>query len=279
MQGSALGKAVISVGALLLFADLDEPPAMAAANCEQYARDAVAANAQNISLGCRFGESRWSSNYNGHFQWCVGARQSSVDSEAGARAADLGRCRECTQYARMAVAANQTNLAKACRFVGPQWSSDYGGHYNWCWNLKTRGALGSETGNRDNQLRQCAAAAGRRTECDQYARTAISQFGAYRQKNCGPLTGRWGDNYQNHYGWCVAVTSADAQRETAARNTELMRCGATQPPGGTTPPGGQQPFCAASCDQCTAAKMRCQSAITGACPPTFEQTQRNYQCY
>jgi len=63
------------------------------------------------------------------------------------------------------------------------------------------------------------------SRCEQYAQNAVAEHQQNLQNQCGFTGPRWSSDFQGHYGWCLAVSSADAQRETAERNNELMRCG------------------------------------------------------
>ncbi len=201
--------------------------------CSNYTREALVAQQKNLANRCGLTGARWDSNFQNHFRWCMQARRDSVEQEARHRNFDASKCEECTTYTRAAIASNEQNLKNACGFKGATWSSDYGHHFNWCWNLETRQALAGETRKRFDLLNQCQNSANRKAECDQYAKTAMAQFAQYRQRNCGKLTGQWGGDYQNHYGWCLSVSSEQARRETEDRNNQLAKCGASQTPPST----------------------------------------------
>jgi hypothetical protein len=200
--------------------------------CARYADDAVAAQERNLASGCNLTGARWSADRNGHFRWCMGARRESVNREAQFRNFDVGKCEQCVQYAQKAVAAQGENLAKDCRLTGPAWSENFAAHYRWCWNLETRGALGSEEAARASLLRHCAAATvERRADCERYALSAVGQYGEYKQHGCGRSGERWHDNYQNHYGWCLAVQPAEMIAHQKSREEELTRCRGARDPG------------------------------------------------
>lgn len=60
----------------------------------------------------------------------------------------------CSQYARLAVAENEENLARGCGYGGSDWSSDYDSHLRWCMN-GNRAEAGKEHDRRMAQLAQC----------------------------------------------------------------------------------------------------------------------------
>jgi hypothetical protein len=60
--------------------------------CEQYARRAVSMNQENLNKNCRFTGARWTSDYQGHYNWCITAQRSVVDSETRAREGELKNC-------------------------------------------------------------------------------------------------------------------------------------------------------------------------------------------
>jgi len=60
--------------------------------CEQYARRAVSMNQENLNRNCRYTGARWTSDYQGHYNWCIKAPRSTVDSETRAREGELKNC-------------------------------------------------------------------------------------------------------------------------------------------------------------------------------------------
>jgi len=128
-------------------------------SCEEYARIAISQNDQNIRRYCGFAGPRWSSDYNGHYQWCVSVSWQTADAETNAREEQLRQCQDkqssCNEYARIAVRQNDQNIRRRCRFAGPRWSSDYNGHYQWCLGVPLEYA-DSENRAREEELRnQC----------------------------------------------------------------------------------------------------------------------------
>jgi len=129
-------------------------------SCDEYARIAVRQNDQNMRRNCGFTGTRWSSNYNEHYQWCLFVPLQTSDSEMKAREEELQhQCRDkqssCNEYARTAVAQNEQNIRRRCRFTGTRWSSNYNEHYQWCLSVPLESA-DSETRAREEELRhQC----------------------------------------------------------------------------------------------------------------------------
>ena len=199
--------------------------------CGNFAREAVEAQRKNVANGCNLSGPRWSSNRVGHYRWCMASQRSSVEQEARFRNFDAGKCEQCTIYARQAVESSEQNRRLSCGFTGPQWTSDYPGHYKWCWNLQTRASLTTETNNRANLLRQCQTSPALKSTCDSYAKLAIAQYNETRSRSsCNSVTGvgynkqRWHNNYQNHYGWCLAVPESQRSADQNARERELEKC-------------------------------------------------------
>jgi hypothetical protein len=130
------------------------------------------------------------------------------------------RGRTCDDYARMAVSQNEQNLRRQCGFTGSRWSSDYNAHYQWCTTVSGE-STDSEIRAREDELRQCRD---RRSSCDDYARTAVSQNEQNLRRRCGFAGSRWSSDYNAHYRWCTTVPWESADLETEAREDELRRC-------------------------------------------------------
>ena len=137
--------------------------------CAKYTDQALAANKENVEYRCNLSGARWSADRGGHFRWCMASRESSVEQEARHRNFDSRKCAQCTFYARAAVTAQQDNINQKCLFTGPEWSSDYGAHFRWCWNTNDRpefaeitgaGELSNERAKRWNAVAQCRALRG-----------------------------------------------------------------------------------------------------------------------
>jgi len=122
--------------------------------CKQYAKNAVVQNQQNMELACGFTGPAWSANYSHHYDWCMKVPRKQADDGTSQRADALtNQCAgaqpsqqppgggsssgpevRCDQYAKKAVEQNNENISKGCGFSGPEWSSDYTTHFNWCVN-------------------------------------------------------------------------------------------------------------------------------------------------
>jgi hypothetical protein len=130
--------------------------------CEKYAESAVDQSRQNSRRGCGYTGDRWNSNYQKHFKWCMSVDRETADSEAGARADDIGRCdsggrgnREfCRSYAQSAVQQNDRNDRRGCGYNGDRWHSNYQDHFRWCLDVEREEAE-SQTNSRDGDLRAC----------------------------------------------------------------------------------------------------------------------------
>jgi len=144
-----------------------------------------------------------------------------VNSWRGTRMCPVARCQK---YASTAVSQNQENLAKKCGFTGTSWSSDYKGHYDWCFTAP-QNLADSETRARADALKQCKPVqANRGPACQKYASTAVSQNQQNIAKKCGYGGGRWTPDHQGHYTWCLSVQQSVADSETQARADALKQC-------------------------------------------------------
>lgn len=202
-----------------------------------------------------------------------------------ARAADDATCRRYATNAALQYADGNSNR---CGFPnGPRWQPNTANHYNWCRSAPA-GWPESEEAIRNAYVRLCKHDQVA-INCQDYVRQSGIQIAKAKSANCQTdSTPRWTAAPDSHFAWCVSTNGSLAPTEIATRNHVIANClsgttGGTTPPGmgGTTPPGGQQqPFCAASCDECAAANMRCRSASADVCPTTsFEQRARTNQCY
>jgi hypothetical protein len=132
--------------------------------CRQYANTGVAQNNENIQRHCGFSGSRWVSDFNTHFNWCVTVAPGIADGETRARENDLARCRtqadparaRCEQYTRTAISQNDENVRRRCGYSGARWHGDHARHLEWClW--AGQNAADNETRIRVDDLRKCGA--------------------------------------------------------------------------------------------------------------------------
>ncbi len=153
-------KAIIIITALVVFSS-----ASATSNssfCRSYASTAVSQNNQNVNRGCGYSGNRWTNNYDGHYNWCMGVNRSTANSETNARRQGLNQCSSgggsnasfCRNYASTAVNQNNQNVSHGCGYSGARWSNDYNGHYNWCMGAG-RSTANYETNERRNGLQRC----------------------------------------------------------------------------------------------------------------------------
>jgi hypothetical protein len=60
--------------------------------CDIYSRIAIAQNELNLKHNCGFGGNRWQSDFDHHFNWCIGTSDSSPDFETSERQKLLNQC-------------------------------------------------------------------------------------------------------------------------------------------------------------------------------------------
>lgn len=60
--------------------------------CTQYARTAVNQHQININKKCGFDGPRWSTNYTGHYNWCLGVSENAAHQETQARNISIDNC-------------------------------------------------------------------------------------------------------------------------------------------------------------------------------------------
>ena len=132
------------------------------ARCEAYAKKAVEQNQENVALGCGWGEPVWSDDDRRHYEWCVGVPADASDNGTKQRELMLAACRntkdrptQCDAYAKSAIQDQKDNVAQGCGKQGPEWSTDYHWHYDWCPQVD---AAQSEAGSvlRKKALAECS---------------------------------------------------------------------------------------------------------------------------
>ena len=130
--------------------------------CGNYANAAIAAVQQEQQLGCGYNGGRWSTDYQAHYNACMGFDQGTIDNETNGRNQDLAACKAkqntaasaCQNYANAAINALHEEQQLGCGFSGPRWSADYQAHYNACigFNQATRD---NETNGRSQDIAAC----------------------------------------------------------------------------------------------------------------------------
>lgn len=83
--------------------------------CQQYANTAVNQHKLNISKGCGYEGRPWSSNYAGHYQWCLGASENDSHQETQARKILLDNCAVRSNNNRASSFPNLTGQWKCTR--------------------------------------------------------------------------------------------------------------------------------------------------------------------
>lgn len=206
------------------------PPDPNIERCNRYADEAMAA-IRKVGDRCSGGVmsgARWDPDRDAHFRWCMDTRPEHVTREQGLRNHDADKCVRCFDYMNEAERQTMENENRGCGFTGPQWTKDKAAHFRWCWNLESsyRGAPAGHTLERKAALKNCPTAE-KKKYCNTYADRAISQYHERRNlaKPCGEPKGvMWHANFQNHYGWCVAVSDADRARQELARWKDILQC-------------------------------------------------------
>lgn len=186
--------------------------------CRAYADQATSHQNANRARDCGFVGDRWSTNWNGHFQWCLGASTAQLDAENGGRSNDLSRCDMCNGYANEAVDQQQRNEINRCGYGGDPWSRDRHGHLRWCLSAG-QSAIDGQVNLRRGELAKCEG-------CRTYADRAVNAFNATRA--CGYAGDRWSPDREGHFRWCTGVASSHSQSEEAAREAETAKCQSCQ---------------------------------------------------
>ena len=67
----------------------------------------------------------------------------------------------------------------------------------------------------------------RRQQCENYASQAVEDYRTTtKYEKCRvKRSGRWQDNYEAHYNWCMKAPEAAILAEWKARTDHLKRCG------------------------------------------------------
>jgi hypothetical protein len=206
------------------------PPDPNIERCNRYADEAMAAirKVGDRCSGPKMSGARWDPDRDAHFRWCMDTKPEHVNAEQWARNGDAETCVRCFDYMNQAAAQVKDNTDRGCGFTGPQWTEDKNAHFQWCWKLQAshRGQTAAHTRERAAALKNCPTADKRRF-CETYADRAISQYHERRKlaQPCGEPKGvMWHANFQNHYGWCAAVSDADRAAHELARWKAILQC-------------------------------------------------------
>ena len=143
--------------------------------CTSYAKRSVAQYHQAQALGCGFQPPVWSSDHQGHFDWCIdGDNAQTVQNHIAARDRALSDCRQaaapppppapsgntkdamCHSYADAAVSIATQARARNCPGIGgPRWLQDHQAHFGWCMNFASSAALHAEAAARAATYNAC----------------------------------------------------------------------------------------------------------------------------
>ncbi len=186
--------------------------------CVGYGRQAVAQAQENINNRCGNSGNRWGTYYEGHLQWCMSVKKSTMDGEVKARTDALNHCRGCRGYADHANYQQSQNVARKCYMVGPAWQNNFDAHMRFCQAAK-KSSVDRETKIRNDGLRKCG-------ECQGYANHALQQREQLIASGCSGMLygGRWGDYWFGHYQYCMGSRESSIDWEVAARNEAVDAC-------------------------------------------------------
>jgi hypothetical protein len=140
-----------------------------------------------------------------------------ISCSSAARAADA---KTCDAYVKEATAKAQGVRQFNCGFDGndPRWSSERGAHAAWC-ESADKDAVERETTRRRGELKLCET-------CRTYAGLALAAAADNVKLKCGFEGPRWGDNAEDHFGWCMAQrgqVDADEKDIAAAYKANLQK--------------------------------------------------------
>ncbi len=236
-------------------------PAKVAA-CNDYASRAIAQNGENNRLNCGLSGSRWGFGRNAYFSFCMRNPSSVYNAARAARDRDLDTCQRqlasrnddrdepilpdlddpepndviagntrsaqfCRNFAGQSIRQARQARRYRCGFGGERWSRSRVRQARLCRRIGPR-AASELLDRRARQIRNCRAA-GRgdrpgRSQCRDYARTAVEQAREARFLDCGYGGGRWSRNYRTHLRWCNSAPTRQVRREYRQRERLLRQC-------------------------------------------------------
>lgn len=134
---------------------------------------------------------------------------------------------KCDLYAEQAVGQLIKSQRLGCGFDfnSGQWWDNIEGHYAFCLTAPPERIV-QETKMRADALVQCKMQKEKGDQCKQYATTATRQYKKALAAECGfgSEMGRWSDDFDGHYTWCMNVDPQSRANETNARANSLIRC-------------------------------------------------------
>jgi hypothetical protein len=190
------------------------------------------ANRNGIEIGFE-GKARWSTDAIGHSDWCLASNKDTVEREAAAREAELGKCRVCSDYTTEALNAAKSVRTDSCGYDldNPQWSEDRFVHIEWCMGVNSE-SIDHENVERRYSKLKCS-------RCRNYSDKALAARDSLVKNGCQvPNNPRWMPDGDGHYKWCMGLTPVNSDvlyleittagdmmaAETDARSRELGLC-------------------------------------------------------
>ena len=204
--------------------------------CQRYAGVAVSQYQAASRHGCGVSGRRWSGDFDRHYNWCLTASPSAVESENDARQRKIARClnrgggrfdASCNSYAETAVEQAHTADKRDCGYSGRRWSQKYRDHYQWCLKVSPLDRR-AENETREQALNRCIAA-GTNTEqgrmaCDHFARVAMAQSRTNAKLDCGLGGALWQTNRRALFRWCGRNSRNLREKKLLQREQEISRC-------------------------------------------------------
>ena len=203
--------------------------------CADYARAAVAANAQNTAQNCHLAGPRWSDDFQAHYTWCMGTHRDDVAAETAARNADVAQCQEtanadasakCDHFVR--ISKVQIETAKQAHCSLPQgdlrWGDNLEEQKQSCLRAPAR-VLEHTIAERETMLSRCFEAAGEAQEaCNSYADKAIEQVGLATKTGCDVSGPVWSSSRAEHMQFCLRSGPGVAKAQADDRAKQIAVC-------------------------------------------------------
>ena len=203
--------------------------------CSDYARNAVAANDQNMRQGCHLQGSRWSGDFQTHYSWCMGVHREEANTESEARSADLGQCQQtanadaaakCDHYARISMVQIETAQKAHCSLPSGdlRWGDNLDDRRQACLQAPMR-VLEHDIADREAVLATCLAAAGQPQEaCHAYVDKAMEQVAAAAANGCDVSGPDWSSARAEHLHWCLNADPGARKGLIEQRGRQIIVC-------------------------------------------------------
>lgn len=239
------------------------PDTAKVAACNDYAARAIAQNNENSRLHCGLSGSRWGYGRTVYFNFCMRNPSSAYNGSRAARDRDLETCRRaiasgqqnrgdpvlpdlrdsdpddsdagnsrsarfCRNFAAQSIRQVRDARGLRCGFDGERWSSSRVRQAQLCARIGPRAAT-DLLSTRNRQIQNCRFPDGIRdgrvrSDCRDYARSAVEQAAEARRLDCGYDGTRWSRNYDTHLRWCNSVPQRKVRQEYRRRERLLNRC-------------------------------------------------------